>query len=107
MILRRYLTDFIGSNDLTQLTLGLDRDSELISRLYDERNPAVKRLIWEVIHKAKRNKVKIGICGQGPSDHPDFAQFLVKCGIDSISLNPDTVLKTTLSILEMENKLRR
>jgi len=97
----------IGSNDLTQLTLGLDRDSELISRLYDERNPAVKRLIWEVIHKAKRNKVKIGICGQGPSDHPDFAQFLVKCGIDSISLNPDTVLKTTLSILEMENKLRR
>ena len=97
----------IGSNDLTQLTLGLDRDSELVSRLYDERNPAVKRLIWEVIHKAKRNKTKIGICGQGPSDHADFAQFLVKCGIDSISLNPDTVVRTTLSILEMEKRLNR
>ncbi len=97
----------IGSNDLTQLTLGLDRDSELVSRLYDERNPAVKRMIWEVIHKAKRNKTKIGICGQGPSDHPDFAQFLVKCGIDSISLNPDTVLKTTLAILETERKIKR
>jgi pyruvate,water dikinase len=97
----------IGSNDLTQLTLGLDRDSELVSRLYDERNPAVKRMIWEAIHKCKRNKTKIGICGQGPSDHPDFAQFLVQCGIDSISLNPDTVLSTTLKILEMENKIRR
>ncbi len=97
----------IGSNDLTQLTLGLDRDSELVSRLYDERNPAVKRMIWEVIHKCKRNKTKIGICGQGPSDHPDFAQFLVKCGIDSISLNPDTVLKTTLAILETERKIKK
>jgi pyruvate,water dikinase len=96
----------IGSNDLTQLTLGLDRDSELISRLYDERNPAVKRLIYEVIHKAKRNNRKIGICGQGPSDHPDFARFLVDCGIDSISLNPDTVLKTTISIAKEEKKLR-
>jgi len=97
----------IGSNDLTQLTLGLDRDSELVSRLYDERNPAVKKLIYEVIQKAKKNKMKIGICGQGPSDHLDFAQFLVKCGIDSISLNPDTVLKTTLAIAEVENKLGR
>src|SRR3989338_7280768 len=70
----------IGSNDLTQLTLGLDRHSELVSRLYDERNPAVKRIIWEVIHKAKRNKVKIGICGQAPSQFSDFAQFLVRCG---------------------------
>jgi len=97
----------IGSNDLTQLTLGLDRDSELVSRLYDERNPAVKRMIWEAIHKCKRNKIKIGLCGQSASDYPDFAQFLVKCGIDSISLNPDTVIKTTLKILETERQLNR
>ena len=97
----------IGSNDLTQLTLGLDRDSELVSRLYDERNPAVKKLIHEVILSAKKNKRKIGICGQGPSDHEDFAEFLVMCGIDSISLNPDTVIKTTLRILEAERKLKR
>ena len=97
----------IGSNDLTQLTLGLDRDSELVARLYDERNPAVKRMIWEAIHKCKRNHRKIGICGQGPSDHPDFAQFLVECGIDSISLNPDTVIKTTIAILQTERKVHR
>ena len=97
----------IGSNDLTQLTLGLDRDSELVSRLYDERNPAVKKLINDVIIHAKKNKVKIGICGQGPSDHEDFAEFLVRCGIDSISLNPDTVIKTTLAITKLEQKLRR
>ena len=97
----------IGSNDLTQLTLGLDRDSELISRLYDERNSAVKNLIYEAIHKAKKNNRKIGICGQGPSDHPDFARFLVDCGIDSISLNPDTVLKTTIKIAQEEKKLKR
>ena len=97
----------IGSNDLTQLTLGLDRDSELVARLYDERNPAVQKLIYEAIHKCKRNKIKIGICGQGPSDHPDFAQFLVRCGIDSISLNPDTVIRTNLAIAEMERKLRK
>ena len=97
----------IGSNDLTQLILGLDRDSELISRLYDERNPAVKDRIADVIKKARKNKIKIGICGQGPSDHADFAQFLVKCGIDSISLNPDTVLKTTIAIVNEEKKLKR
>ncbi len=97
----------IGSNDLTQLTLGLDRDSELVSRLYDERNPAVKKLIAEVIKKCKRNKRKIGICGQGASDHEDFARFLVDCGIDSISLNPDTVLKTTIAIAKEEKKIRR
>ena len=97
----------IGSNDLTQLTLGLDRDSELVSRLYDERNPAVKKLIAEVIHKCKKNKRKIGYCGQGASDKEDFAEFLVMCGIDSISLNPDTVLKTTLAIVDVERKLRR
>lgn len=95
----------IGSNDLTQLTLGLDRDSELVSRLYDERNPAVKRMIWEVIHKCKRNKRKIGICGQASSDFIDFAEFLVRCGIDSISLNPDTVIKTTVAISKLEQRL--
>ena len=96
----------IGSNDLTQLTLGLDRDSELVSRLYDERNPAVKKLIEEAIIKCRKNKIKIGICGQGPSDHPDFAQFLVKCGIDSISLNPDTVIRTSIAIAKTEKKLK-
>ncbi len=97
----------IGSNDLTQLTLGLDRDSEIVSDIYDERNQAVKDLISTVIAKAKKNHKKIGICGQAPSDFPDFAQFLVRCGIDSISLNPDTVIKTTLKIAEQEKKLRK
>ncbi len=97
----------IGSNDLTQLTLGLDRDSEIVSDVYDERNMAVKTLISTVIAKAKKNKKKIGICGQAPSDFPDFAQFLVRCGIDSISLNPDTVIKTTLKIAEQERKLKK
>jgi pyruvate,water dikinase len=97
----------IGSNDLTQLTLGLDRDSELVSRLYDERNPAVKKLIEEVIKKCKKNKIKIGLCGQGPSDRLDFAEFLVECGIDSMSLNPDTVLKTTLAITKLEQSLKK
>jgi pyruvate,water dikinase len=84
----------IGSNDLTQLTLGLDRDSELISGIANENNQAAKDLISQAIRAAKKNKIKIGICGQAPSDFPDFAEFLVKEGIDSISLNPDTVLKT-------------
>ncbi len=97
----------IGSNDLTQLTLGLDRDSEIVSDVYDERNEAVKTLIKSVILKAKKNKRKIGICGQAPSDFPDFAQFLVECGIDSISLNPDTVIKTRIKIAETEKKIRR
>lgn len=91
----------IGSNDLTQLTLGVDRDSELVSHIYDERNEAVKQMLRTVIKTAKKNKVKIGICGQGPSDHQDFAEFLVKEKIDSMSLNPDTVLKTTQKILEL------
>ncbi|MBS1266464.1 MAG: putative phosphoenolpyruvate synthase [Candidatus Woesearchaeota archaeon] len=95
----------IGSNDLTQLTLGLDRDSELVSDIYDERNLAVKRLIKKVITVAKKKKRKIGICGQAPSDFPDFAQFLVECGIDSISLNPDSVIKTTLSIANKEKEM--
>ena len=95
----------IGSNDLTQLILGLDRDSELVSHLYNERNSAVKRMIKSVIDCAKKNNRKIGICGQAPSDFPDFAEFLVECGIDSISLNPDTVIKTKLRISEKEKSL--
>ncbi len=94
----------IGSNDLTQLVLGVDRDSELIADIFDERNEAVKRMIAQVIKVAHSYGRKVGICGQAPSDYPEFAQFLVECGIDSISLNPDTVLKGTLTILEAENK---
>jgi pyruvate, water dikinase len=92
----------IGSNDLTQLTLGLDRDSSLVAHLYDERNEAVKRLISMLIESAKKNKVKVGICGQGPSDFPDFAQFLVELGIDSISVTPDSVFKTIKAIAQVE-----
>ena len=84
----------IGSNDLTQLTLGLDRDSALVAHVYDERNPAVKRSISNLIKTAKEFNVKVGICGQGPSDFPDFARFLADEGIDSISVTPDSVLKT-------------
>jgi len=92
----------IGSNDLTQLALGLDRDSALVANLYDERNPAVKKLISQLIQTAKANGVKVGICGQGPSDFPDFAEFLVKEGIDSISITPDSVLKTMKVLNAME-----
>lgn len=88
----------IGSNDLTQLILGLDRDSSLVAHLYDERNPAIKQMIVKLIEAAKRNGVKVGICGQGPSDFPDFAQFLMEQGIDSISLTPDSVIKTIKAI---------
>jgi len=95
----------IGSNDLTQLTLGLDRDSELVAHVYDERNDAVKRLVAQVIKVAKKRGKKIGICGQAPSDYEEFAEFLVECGIDSISLNPDTVIKTRLKIAEKEREL--
>jgi len=97
----------IGSNDLTQLTLGLDRDSEHISHLFDERNVAVKRLVEMAIRAVKDRNKKIGICGQAPSDYPEFAQFLVQCGIDSISLNPDTVVKTTFKVLEAEKNIAR
>ncbi|MDP2789973.1 MAG: phosphoenolpyruvate synthase, partial [bacterium] len=96
----------IGSNDLTQLTLGVDRDSALVAHVYDERNAGVKELIRTVIRGAKLYKRKIGICGQAPSDFPDFAQFLAKEGIDSISLNPDTVIKTTIAIGQAEKKAR-
>ncbi len=95
----------IGSNDLTQLTLGLDRDSEIVAHLFDERNEAVMRSVEEVIRRVRACGRKIGICGQAPSDYPEFARFLVSCGIDSISLNPDTVLKTTLEVLAMEQQL--
>ncbi len=95
----------IGSNDLTQLTLGLDRDSALVAHLYDERNEAVKRMLEYLINVAKKNKVKVGICGQGPSDFPDFAQFLVKLGIDSISVTPDSVVKTYKALAEVESFL--
>ncbi|MEH1914088.1 phosphoenolpyruvate synthase [Nostoc sp.] len=92
----------IGSNDLTQLTLGIDRDSALVARLFDERSPAVKRMVKIVIETAKKCDRKIGICGQAPSDYPEFAQFLVEQGIDSISLNPDSVLKTMLEVAKVE-----
>jgi pyruvate,water dikinase len=98
----------IGSNDLTQLTLGLDRDSELVAHIFDERDEAVKRLVKQVIdiahsHKPRR---KVGICGQAPSDFPEFADYLVECGIDSISLNPDVVLSTRLNIAEVEDRIK-
>jgi pyruvate,water dikinase len=95
----------IGSNDLTQLTLGLDRDSELVSHLYDERNDAVRRLVAQVIKVAREKKRKIGICGQAPSDFPEFSEFLVRCGINSISLNPDAVVKTRLLVAKIEEEL--
>ena len=95
----------IGSNDLTQLTLGVDRDSEIVAHVFDERDEAVERLIATVIRTANAHHRKIGICGQAPSDYPEFARFLVEQGIDSISLNPDTVLKTTAVILETEKAM--
>ncbi|PSB17818.1 phosphoenolpyruvate synthase [Phormidesmis priestleyi ULC007] len=97
----------IGSNDLTQLTLGLDRDSALVSHLFDERDEAVKRKLRRVIATAKEFDRKIGICGQAPSDYPEFAEFLVELGIDSISLNPDSVLKTRLAIAKTEAAILR
>jgi pyruvate,water dikinase len=92
----------IGSNDLTQLTLGLDRDSALVAHIFDERNEAVKRMVQIAIKAAKKYNRKIGICGQAPSDYPEFARFLVELGIDSMSLNPDSVIKTILDIAKME-----
>ncbi|MGD1095039.1 MAG: phosphoenolpyruvate synthase [Bryobacteraceae bacterium] len=95
----------IGSNDLTQLTLGLDRDSATVARLFDENNPAVRRLIADAITAAHRARKPIGICGQAPSDFPEFAEWLTEQGIDSISLNPDTAIKTALSIARAEARL--
>ncbi|MBK7888968.1 MAG: phosphoenolpyruvate synthase [Bacteroidetes bacterium] len=92
----------IGSNDLTQLTLGLDRDSALLSDIFDENNPAVKSMISDVIQKAKKAGVKIGLCGQAPSDFPEFAKFLIDQGIDSISFNPDALIRGIENMLEAE-----
>jgi len=97
----------IGSNDLTQLTLGVDRDSAQIASLFDERNDAVRDLCATLIQTAHRFGRKVGICGQAPSDYPEFATFLVEQGIDSISLNPDAALRTTASILEIEEELAK
>jgi pyruvate,water dikinase len=95
----------IGSNDLTQLTLGLDRDSALVADLFDERHASVKAMISLAIATARRCGRKIGICGQAPSDHPEFARFLVEQGIDSISLNPDAVIPTRLAVATIEAEL--
>jgi pyruvate,water dikinase len=96
----------IGSNDLTQLALGLDRDSETVAHLFDERNGAVEKMVAMAIDAAIRAGKKIGICGQAPSDYPEFAEFLVRKGINSISLNPDTVISTTHHILETEKGIK-
>ncbi len=94
----------IGSNDLTQLTLGVDRDSEVVAFDYDERDEGVKRMIQMAVEGCRRNGIHSGLCGQAPSDYPDMAEFLVSLGIDSISLNPDTVVKTTAQVLELEKQ---
>jgi pyruvate,water dikinase len=95
----------IGSNDLTQLTLGVDRDSAVLKDLFDERDAAVKTIIAQAIRAAKQAGIKIGICGQAPSDYPDFAAFLVEEGIDSISLNPDSVIGVIQRVAQMESQL--
>ena len=88
----------IGSNDLTQLILGIDRDNSLLQKISDERNLAVKKMISEVIKLCKKKKKYCGICGQAPSDYSEFAEFLVREGIESISLNPDSVIKTIIKL---------
>ncbi len=97
----------IGSNDLTQLVLGVDRDSEIVAFDFDERDPGVKEMIRQTVEGARRNHRHSGICGQAPSDYPEMAEYLVRLGIDSISLNPDSVLKTTLNVLKLEEELGR
>jgi pyruvate,water dikinase len=92
----------IGSNDLTQLTLGLDRDSAIVANLFDERDPAVKKLLSMAISAARAKGKYIGICGQGPSDHPDLAEWLMQQGIESVSLNPDTVVDTWLRLAKLK-----
>jgi pyruvate,water dikinase len=92
----------IGSNDLTQLTLGLDRDSSIVANLFDERDPAVKKLLSMAISAARARGKYIGICGQGPSDHPDLAEWLMQQGIESVSLNPDTVVDTWLRLAKLK-----
>ncbi|MFA5745852.1 MAG: phosphoenolpyruvate synthase [Candidatus Pacearchaeota archaeon] len=97
----------IGSNDLTQLILGLDRDSELLGNIYDERNEAVKKMLTDVIRIANKKGKYIGICGQAPSDYPEMAEFLVREGIKSMSLNPDTIIKTKMAIAKLEKSLKK
>ncbi|MDA8314054.1 MAG: phosphoenolpyruvate synthase [Actinomycetota bacterium] len=97
----------IGSNDLTQLTLGVDRDSEIVAFDYDERDEGVKEMIRLAVEGCRRNGIHSGLCGQAPSDYPDMAQFLVEVGIDSMSLNPDTVIETTRAVLDVEQRLGR
>ncbi|WP_321428406.1 phosphoenolpyruvate synthase [uncultured Methanolobus sp.] len=96
----------IGSNDLTQLTLGVDRDSEILASSFDERDEAVKKIVSMAVQGAKRNNKHSGLCGQAPSDFPEFAEFLVKEGIDSISLNPDSVMKIALKVVEVEKGIK-
>jgi len=90
----------IGSNDMTQLTLGLDRDSSIVAKLFDERDPAVKKMLALAIAACKKKGKYVGICGQGPSDHPDLARWLLDQGIESMSLNPDTVVETWLFLAQ-------
>jgi pyruvate,water dikinase len=97
----------IGSNDLTQLTLGIDRDSEILAKDFDERDPAVKKMVSMSIEGTKKSGRHSGLCGQAPSDYPEFAEFLVREGIDSISINPDSVMKITLKVLETEKMIWR
>jgi pyruvate,water dikinase len=97
----------IGSNDLTQLTLGVDRDSDIVANDFDERDPGVKEMIRLAVDGCRRNGKHSGLCGQAPSDYPEMAEYLVEIGIDSMSLNPDTVLKTTQRVLALEKKLAR
>ena len=97
----------IGSNDLTQLTLGLDRDSGIVNHVANEKDQSVKMLIAAAIKRCRERKKYIGICGQGPSDYPDFAAFLIEAGIESMSLNPDTIVKTTLAVVKKEWELSR
>jgi pyruvate,water dikinase len=99
---RRFDGFSIGSNDLTQLVLGVDRDSAMLAPLFDERDPAVKAMITDLIPRAHAAGAKVGICGQAPSNYPEFARFLVDCGIDSISLNPDSFVKTLRTVAEAE-----
>jgi pyruvate,water dikinase len=106
----RYLEFFdgmsIGSNDMTQLTLGLDRDSAIIARLFDERDDAVKAMLHMAIQACRKAGKYVGICGQGPSDHPDLARWLLDEGIESMSLNPDTVVETWLFLADPKAQAR-
>ena len=97
----------IGSNDLTQLTLGLDRDSGIVSHIGNENDESVKILVKDIIKKCRARKKYIGICGQAPSDHPEFAKFLVEEGIECMSLNPDTVVSTTIAVAETEARIKQ